>query len=168
MTTSSGSIHLGPGRPAAGCVPPHHDAEGAGRGPAHDGGAGLAVSARGHVLRVGHRRHAPRDEPGARFRHAGRRGLWPAPQSNVSPIVLVGRDRRSHEHACGGALAIIIATGLLQSVLIVPKTPLVFRPSVQAVVAILIAVGIYLSASQMARRRRASLRAEARAALPLE
>ena len=68
----------------------------------------------------------------------------------------------------GGALAIIIATGLLQSVLIVPKTPLVFRPSVQAVVAILIAVGIYLSASQMARRRRASLRAEARAALPLE
>jgi hypothetical protein len=67
-----------------------------------------------------------------------------------------------------GALATIIAIGLPQSVLIVPRTPLVFQPSAQAVVAILIAVGIYLSASQMARRRGASLRVEARTALPLE
>ncbi len=67
-----------------------------------------------------------------------------------------------------GALAIIIAIGLLQSVLIVPKTPLVFQPSFQAVIAILVAVGIYLGASQMARKRGAKLLAEAHATLPLE
>lgn len=67
-----------------------------------------------------------------------------------------------------GALAIVIAIVLLQSVLIVPKTPLAFQPSFQAGVAILVAVGLYLSASQMARQRGADLRAEAHATLPAE
>jgi APA family basic amino acid/polyamine antiporter len=66
------------------------------------------------------------------------------------------------------ALAIVIAIVLLQSVLIVPKTPLAFQPSFQAGVAIVIAVGLYLSASQAARQRGADLRAEAHATLPAE
>jgi hypothetical protein len=67
-----------------------------------------------------------------------------------------------------GALAIIIAIGLPQSVPIVPKTPLAFQLSFLAVVAILVAVGLYMAASQMARKRGTSLRAEAHARLPLE
>jgi amino acid transporter len=67
-----------------------------------------------------------------------------------------------------GALAVIIAIGLLQSVLVVPKTPLVFQPSFQAVVAIGIALGLYLSASQVARQRGTNLRAQAHAMLPQE
>jgi amino acid transporter len=67
-----------------------------------------------------------------------------------------------------GALAIIIAIGLLQSIIVVPKTPWVFQPSFQAVVAIAIAISIYLGASRAARRRGTDLRAEAHARLPLE
>jgi len=67
-----------------------------------------------------------------------------------------------------GALAVIIAIGLLQSVLIVPKTPLVFQPSFRAVVAIGIAVGLYFSASQVARQRGTNLRLQAHMMLPQE
>jgi amino acid transporter len=67
-----------------------------------------------------------------------------------------------------GALAILIAIGLLQSVLIVPKTPLVFQPSFQAVIAIMIAVGLYLHASRAARQRGVDIRAEAHETLPVE
>ncbi len=67
-----------------------------------------------------------------------------------------------------GGLAIVIAIALLQSVLIVPGTALEFQPSFQAVVAVLIAVGLYLSSSRVARQRGVDLRAEAHATLPVE
>ncbi len=91
-----------------------------------------------------------------RFNPAFRRLTWAEPiVSRVSTLVV-------------GALAIIIAIGLLQSVLIVPKTPLPFQPSFQAVLAILIAVGLYLGASQVARQRGGDIRAQAHARLPVE
>ena len=67
-----------------------------------------------------------------------------------------------------GALAIIVAIGLLQSIIIVPKTPWMFQPSFQALVAIVIAIAIYLGASRAARRNGTDLRAEAHARLPQE
>lgn len=67
-----------------------------------------------------------------------------------------------------GALAAIVAIALLQSIIVVPKTPWMFQPSFQAVVAIVIAVAIYLGASRNARRRGANLQADVRARLPLE
>ena len=67
-----------------------------------------------------------------------------------------------------GALAVIIAAGLLQSIIVVPKTPWMFQPSFQAVVAIFIAIAIYLSATRTARRRGRDLQADAHARLPLE
>ncbi len=65
-----------------------------------------------------------------------------------------------------GAFAILIVIGRPQSVLLVPNTPLLFQPSLQAVLVILIAMALYLSASQMARQRGAELGAEAPATLP--
>jgi amino acid transporter len=67
-----------------------------------------------------------------------------------------------------GALAIIVAVGLLQSIIVVPKTPWMFQPSFQAVMAIVIAVAIYLGASRIARRNGVNLQAEAHARLPAE
>lgn len=67
-----------------------------------------------------------------------------------------------------GALAIIIAIGLLQSIIVVPKTPWMFQPSFQAVMAIIIAILIYLGASRAARQRGIDLQGETHAKLPLE
>ena len=67
-----------------------------------------------------------------------------------------------------GALATIIAIILLQSIIVVPKTPWMFQPSFQAVIAVLIAVAIYLNAARSARRNGTDLRAEVRTRLPLE
>jgi amino acid transporter len=67
-----------------------------------------------------------------------------------------------------GALAAIIAAGLLQSIIVVPRTPWMFQPSFQAVIAIIIAIGIYRSAARAARQRGSDLQAEAHARLPQE
>jgi APA family basic amino acid/polyamine antiporter len=91
-----------------------------------------------------------------RFNPAFRRLSW------VGPIV----ERRGTLVAAG--LAILIAMALLQSVLVVPNTALVFQPSFQAAVAVLVAVALYLNSSRVARHRGADLRAEAHATLPVE
>ena len=67
-----------------------------------------------------------------------------------------------------GLLAIIIAAGLLVSVITVPKTAWYLQPSVQGVAAALIGGGIYAWASRRARRQGIDLRGTARAQLPVE
>ncbi len=65
-------------------------------------------------------------------------------------------------------LAIVIAVILEVSVLVVPNTPFILQPSTQAVIAILISIGIYYTASGRARRRGEDLSATVRSHLPLE
>jgi len=91
-----------------------------------------------------------------RFNRALRRQPWAEAVVNRPGTLLAG------------ALAAIIAVVLLQSVIVVPKTPWMFQPSFQAAVAIVIAIVVYSNASRAARQRGTDLRAEARARLPLE
>ena len=75
---------------------------------------------------------------------------------------------RHTDAVVAAVLAIVIAVVLLSSVLVVPNTPFLLQPSTQAVVAIIISIGIYLTASSNARKRGEDLRALARSRLPLE
>ncbi len=65
-------------------------------------------------------------------------------------------------------LAIIVAVVLESSVLVVPNTPFLLQPSVQAVIAIVVSVVIYRMAAGSARQRGEDLQSVARSRLPLE
>ena len=91
-----------------------------------------------------------------RVRRGAQRMTWVAPVVNRASTLVVG------------ALAAIIAIGLLQSVIVVPKTPLAFQPSFQAAIAIVIAIALYVAASRAAKQRGDDLRAEAYSSLPAE
>lgn len=80
-----------------------------------------------------------------------------------------GRELARHaDIVVFGVLAIVVAIVLLQSVAVVPKTSFIFQPSVQGVIAIIIAALIYLAAARGARRQGIDLAARAREHVPVE
>ena len=78
------------------------------------------------------------------------------PGEGVCAATREGRGRGGHSRVC-------LVSGVRQRHQLRPH-----QPSFQAVVAVLIAVGLYLSSCRVARQRGADLRAEAHATLPAE
>lgn len=75
---------------------------------------------------------------------------------------------RRRDVLVAAVLAIAIALVLLASVIQVPDTPLLLQPSVQGLIALLIAVGIYGLATRKARRSGQDLNARVRTLLPVD